>query len=183
VNVNVTGARKARAGLPVPWHGFPDEASALEAERYWWHLARLRESRDRGEAVVHALALAGAAGRITAALRGAPPEEADAGTDPLAWADLCTYLTRLGCALGDDGVICPARWEADEQEAFDGDEDAWRDLADAVTPGEFAAAWYPIEQDIRARVASCLHGSPGPLRAFTVGAVIQAAAAIIDAPW
>jgi hypothetical protein len=183
VNMSVkAAAAQARAGLPVPCHGFPDEASALQAERYWWHLARLREARDRCETVVHTAALADAAGRIAAALRGAPPEAADAGTDPLAWADLCTYLTRLGCALDGGGTVSPAQWEADEPEAFDGDQDAWHDLADAATPGEFAAAWYPIQQNIRDRAASRPDGSPGLLRAFTVGAVIQAAAAIIDSP-
>ena len=60
---------------------------------------------------------------------------------------------------------------------------AWERLAATVTRSEFAAAWQPVGEGIKALAAPRGDGSPAPLREFTATQVAWAAAAIIDAPW
>jgi hypothetical protein len=64
-------------------------------------------------------------------------------------------------------------------------QDGWDDLASAATRREFAAAWYPIREDLVELAALPAGGgdrSPR-LRSFTAAQVIRAAATLIDAPW
>jgi len=53
------------AATSLPGNPYP-AAAVIDAERYWWHLARLRESRTREQAAGHAWSLA------TTAVTGAP---------------------------------------------------------------------------------------------------------------
>jgi hypothetical protein len=116
----------------------------VEAEGYWWHLARLRESTTRELAAEHAQSLARTADHIAAALTGTPGTTPDTGRDPLAWTDLATYLTRLALALHGGRISPEDRWETS-----DGDYGEWEDLAAAVTRREFAAAWHPIKEIVQ----------------------------------
>jgi len=168
----------------LPGHGYT-AVPAVDAERYWWHLARLREATSRNKAAEYANSLAAAADRIAAALSGAAETAPDTVTDPLAWADLSTFLARLSMALRGANVIPDDILDANDCPDYD----SWEHLAQAMGRREFAAAWYPIGQYLRLHAG--LDGSTGDdgdedapeLRAFTVAQVIRAAAAIIDAPW
>ncbi len=157
----------------------------MDAERYWWHLARLREATSRGKAAEYAQSLAAAADRIAAALTGGAEAAADTATDPLAWADLSKFLASLAMALRGASVTPDGIFDANDGP----DCDSWKHLAQAAGRREFAAAWYPIGQYLRLHAG--LDGGTGEdgdedapeLRTFTVAQVIRAAAAIIDAPW
>jgi hypothetical protein len=154
------------------------ELALVEAEGYWWHLARLRESTSRENAAGHALALARAADHIGSALSGTAGAVPDTARDPLAWMDLATYLTRLAQALH-GGCLYPDG----NRDASDGDHWEWEDLAAASTRKEFAAAWYPIAGNLRQLAEPGEDGESPRLRAFTAAQAARAAAAIIDAPW
>jgi hypothetical protein len=153
------------------------DAALLDTETYWWHLARLRESRSRAEAARHARSMAGAAARRYAVLAGAP----GAGDrDPVAWFDLSVCLDRLAMALDRDFT-----WTGcDEDDP--GDREAhqtWERLAATVARSEFTAAWQPVGRGIKALAAPRGDGSPAPLREFTATHVAWAAAAVTEAPW
>jgi hypothetical protein len=154
------------------------ELALVEAEGYWWHLARLRESVTREQAAGHALALARAADHIGGVLAGTAGAVPDTARDPLAWMDLATYLTRLAQALH-GGCLYPGG----NRDASDGDHWEWEDLAAAATRREFAAAWYPIGENLRQLAEQNEDDQSPRLRAFTAAQTARAAAAIIDAPW
>jgi hypothetical protein len=153
--------------------------AAVLAEAYWWHLAALRQATTRDGAAHHAQALASAADHIAAALSGTPEAAPDTNRDPLAWTDIATYLTRLALALHGGCMSTD-----DKRDMSDEDHGEWENLAQAASRREFAAAWYPIRENLLqlAALPGDNGGSPR-LRAFTVARVIRAAAAIIDAPW
>lgn len=169
-----TAGASALSGRPYP------AAAVIDAERYWWHLARLRESRTRAQAAGHAWSLATAATHIAAALADNPPTAPDPGRDPAAWHGLAGYLGWLAMAL--DGAFCPGP-EGDEP----GDRAArevWEHLAGTVTRSEFTAAWRPLGECLRQRAG--LGGSQSDRDerdAFAAGQTAMVASAIIGAPW
>lgn len=171
MTVTVTDPAQALSG-----HKYPALAAAL-AEGYWWHLAALRESTSRARAVHHVQALADAAIQIAAGLAGTPEAAEDTALDPVAWADIATYLLRLAVALAGDTVGPEDTWEFSEADRGD-----WEDLAGATSRAEFAAAWYPIREHLRA-LAAYENGDGLLLRAFTVTQVTSVAASVIDAHW
>lgn len=153
------------------------DAALLDTETYWWHLAQLRESKSRSEAARRARCMAGVAARRHAALAGAP---GTGDRDPVAWHDLSVCLDRLAMALNRD-----LAWTGCD-EGHPGDHEAhraWERLAATVTRSEFAAAWQPVGECIKALAAPPGDGSPAPLREFTATQVAWAAAAICEAPW
>ncbi len=166
----IQGTATALSGRPYP------ADAVIDAERYWWHLARLRESRTRAEAAGHAWSLATAAGRIAAALADDPPPAPDPSRDPAAWRDLDSYLNSLATAL--DRRLCPCTEAGDHAARA-----AWEYLAGTVTRSEFATAWQPVGQRIEAPAAPCGDGAPTPSRAFAAVQIAWAAAAVIAAPW
>jgi hypothetical protein len=97
----------------------------VDAERYWWHLARLREATSRAKASEYAASLASAADRIAASLSGAPEAAPDTATDPLAWADLSTFLTSLALALRGAQVTPEYTFDANDGPDYD----SWEHLA------------------------------------------------------
>jgi hypothetical protein len=153
------------------------DAALLDTETYWWHLARLRESRSRAEAASHARTMAAVAARRCAALNGT---SGTGDQDSAAWHDLSAVLDRLAMALNRD-IAWTGCDEGDlgDREAYR----AWERLAAADTRSEFAAAWQPVGRDIKALAAPREDGSPAPLREFTATQVAWAAAAITEAPW
>jgi hypothetical protein len=170
--------------LAMSGHSYP-AAAVVDAEKYWWHLARLRESKTRAEAAQHTWSLAVAAAHIADVLTGNP---ADSSRNPAAWYDLTDYLDHLAMALDSDFFSTSPSNAEEPRDRKAGE--AWEHLARAVTRREFAAAWHPFEEYLRQRAG--LDASTGPddgddgqplLRAFAVAQVVKAAAAIIDAPW
>lgn len=153
------------------------DAALVDTETYWWHLARLRESRSRAEAALHTRSVAGVAARRHATLADAP---GTGDRDPAAWHDLSALLDRLAIALNQaiTWTGCDEDDRADREAHW-----AWERLSNAVTRSEFAAAWEPVGQGIKALAALRADGSPVPLHEFTVTQVVWAAAAVIDAPW
>lgn len=172
----IPGAAGATAlsGRPYP------AAAVVDAERYWWHLARLREATTRAQAAGHAWSLAAAAGRIAAALASAPGTVPDPGRDPVAWHDLSVCLVRLAIALERDFT-----WAGcDPDDPGDGEAHReWKRLARTVTRAEFAAAWRPVSQSIETLAAPPEDGTPAALRAFAAAQVARVAAAVTGAPW
>jgi hypothetical protein len=173
--------------LALSGHAYPEGAVMVAAEGYWWHLDLLREAGTRKEAADRAQRLAQAAGKVAAALTGHPQAAPDTHADPLAWTDISTLVSGLAIALG--GVPID---HGSYPDALDGPYDGWGDLAGAATRREFAAAWYPFAQEFRQRAG--LDGTAArddgtgydgelALRAFAVGQVTRAAAAIIAAAW
>lgn len=165
-----TAAATALSGRPYP------AAAVIDAETYWWHLARLRESRTREQAAGHARSLATAAGHIAAALAGDPPAAPDPSRDTIAWHDLADYLDCLATAL-DSSSFCPCLCGAEEREV-------WEHPAATVTRREFTAAWRPVGEYLRRRAG--LDGSQtgaGERDAFAAGQVVTVASAILGAPW
>lgn len=150
----------ARPGASDPaalsGHPYPPPA-VIDAERYWWHLARLRESKTRHEAASHAWNLVNAADRISVVLAGDDTGEGarDTWADPWAWVSLAGYLACLASAL--DGSPTGT---------------GWKELGAARNREEFTAAWLPASQDIALR-----------LRGFAAAQVTQAAKAATEAPW
>lgn len=155
------------------------DAAAVDNEKYWWHLAVLRESRSRGEAARHAWSLTSAAARIASILAAAPAVGPDA-RDPVAWSDLSACLGRLAVAL--DGNVAWIGY-ADDDPADREAHQAWQRLARTATRSEFAAAWQPVAEGIKALAAPRGDGSPAVLREFTATQVAWAAEAITEAPW
>jgi hypothetical protein len=152
------------------------DAALLDTETYWWHLARLRESRSRAEAAAHARAMAGVAGRRYAVLAGT---RGAGDRDPGAWFELAVYLDRLTMALDQDFT-----WTSGEDGPEDGEERrSWERLAAASTCGEFAVAWQLVGERIKALAAPRADGSPAPLREFTANQVTWAGVAVTCAPW
>ena len=153
------------------------DAALLDTETYWWHLARLRESRSRAEAARHARCMAGVAARRCDALNGTP---GTGDQDPAAWCDLSAVLERLAMALNRD-----ITWTGYDEDDPGGREAhrAWERLAAADTRSEFSVAWQLVGRDIKALAAPRGNGSPAALREFTVIQVAWAASAITDAPW
>jgi hypothetical protein len=152
------------------------DAALLDTETYWWHLARLRESRSRAEAAGHARCMAEVAARRHVVLAGAPGK---GDRDPAAWHDLSVILDRLAMALDRDFTWTGREDGPRDREAHQ----AWERLAATVTRSDFAAAWRPVGEGIKALAVSCGEGSPAALREFTVTQVGWAAAAVIEAPW
>jgi hypothetical protein len=178
--MTVTTTTRATDPTGLSGHDYP-QAAAVEAEGYWWHLARLRESTTRELAAEHAEALARAAGHIAAALAGTPGAEPDTATDPVAWTDLATYLTRLALAL--HGAQMNPGPHDDPWQDSDEDYYAWEDLAGAAARREFAAAWQPVRENLQRLAAPGENGAAPQVRAFTTAQVTRAAAAVLDAPW
>ena len=172
----MTDTATADTAQALSGHRYPALA-AVKAEGYWWHLAALRESTSRARAVHHVQALADAADQIAAGLTGTPEAAEDTALDPLAWTDIATYLIRLTVALRGGTAGPEDTWEFSEADRGD-----WEDLAAAPGRVEFAAAWYPIREHLRA-LAAYADGEGLVLRAFTVAQVTSAAAAVIDAHW
>jgi hypothetical protein len=172
----IPGAAGATAlsGRPYP------PTAVVDVERYWWHLARLRESRSRVQAAGHAWSLAAAAGRIAAALLGAPGTVPDPSRDPVAWHDLSICLVRLAMALERD--FNWAGCDADDPGDGEAQRD-WKRLAHTVTRAEFAAAWRPVSQDIETLAAPRDDGTPAALRAFAAAQVDRVVAAVTGALW
>ena len=160
-------------------HPYPT-AAVIDAETYWWHLARLRESRTRAQAAGHTWSLATAATHIAAALAGAPGTVPDPSRDPVAWHDLSACLVRLATALERDFT-----WTGcDPDDPDDGEAHReWKRLAHTVTRAEFAAAWRLVSQNIETLAAPREDGTPAPLRAFAAAQVARVAAAVTSAPW
>jgi hypothetical protein len=169
-----TAAATALSGRPYP------AAAVIDAETYWWHLARLRESRTREQAAAHIRSLANAATHIADALASAPSTVPDPSRDPVAWHDLSVCLVRLATALERDFT-----WTGcDPDDPDDGEAHReWKRLAHTVTRSEFAAAWRPVSQNIEALAAPREDGTPAPLRAFAAAQVARVAAAVTSAPW
>jgi hypothetical protein len=179
------------SALSLAGHHYPEGAARAAAETYAHWRLRLREAGSRQEAAERAQSLSGAASLMAAALTGHPQAAGDTHADPLAWTDIATYTGGLATALRGDYV--------DNDRAiddYDGPYHAWTDLANALNRLEFAAAWYTIAQDLRDRAGLNGDSDDGdgnegrkrrkhhePLRAFTAAQVIEAAAAVIDAPW
>lgn len=156
------------------------DAALVDNERYWWHLALLRESRSRAEAARHAWSLTGAAARIASILAAAPAPGPDAGRDAVAWSDLSACLGHLAVALdGDHACAGYAGGDPAGREA----QQAWQRLAATITRSEFTAAWQPVGEGIRALAVPRGDGSPATLREFTATQVGWAAAAVTGAPW
>jgi hypothetical protein len=171
--------------LSLAGHHYPEGAARAAAETYAdWRL-RLREAGSRREAAERAQSLAGAASLMAAALTGHPQAAEDTHADPVAWTDIATYTGGLATALRGDYV------DSDRAiDECDGPYHGWTDLANALNRLEFAAAWYPLAQDLRDRAGLSGDSEDSerrkhhePLRAFTAAQVIEAAAAVIDAPW
>ena len=169
-----TAGATALSGRPYP------PAAVVDAEKYWWHLARLPESRTRAEAAGHTWSLATAAARITAILASAPGTVPAPSRDPVAWHDLSVCLVRLALALERDFT-----WTGcDPDDPNDGEAHReWKRLAHTVARSEFTAAWQPVGQHIEALAAPREDGTPARLRAFTAAQVAQVAAAVTAAPW
>ena len=165
--------------LSLAGHHYPEGTATVAAETYAHWRARLREAGSRQEAAERAQSLSGAASLMAAALTGHPQAAEDTHADPVAWTDIATYTGGLATALRGDYV--------DSGHPVDYDGPAWTDLANALNRLEFAAAWYTIAQDLRDRAGLSEDSGPRnrhePLRAFTATQVIEAAAAVIDAPW
>jgi hypothetical protein len=172
----MTATATADTTQALSGHRYPALA-AVKAEGYWWHLAALRESTTLARAVHHVQALAEAADQIAAGLAGTSEAAADTALDPVAWTDIATYLIRLAVALRGGTAGPEDTWEFSEA-----DHGHWEDLAAAASRVEFAAAWYPIREHLRA-LADYQDGDGLTLRAFTVTQVTSAAAAVIDAHW
>jgi hypothetical protein len=167
------------AATGLSGHPYP-AAAVTDAETYWWHLGRLRESTTRTQAAGHAWSLAAAAGRIAAALPSAPGTVPDPSRDPVAWHDLSACLVRLAMALERDFT-----WAGcDPDDPGDGEAHReWKRLACTVTRAEFTAAWQPVSQNIETLAAPREDGTPAPLRAFAAAQVARVAAAVTGAPW
>jgi hypothetical protein len=177
MTVTTTASAAAEA---VSGHEYPGLA-ALKAEAYWWHLAALREAPTRERAAARVQSLASAADQIAAALTGLPEAAPDTHRDPVAWTDIATYLTCLARALQYSQMNFGDRVGLSSEL----DQDGWDVLASATTRREFAAAWYPIREDLVELAAlPADDGDRSPrLRSFTAAQVIRAAATLIDAPW
>jgi hypothetical protein len=176
--MTVTPAAPAPA---LSGHQFP-KAAAVKAETYWRHLDALRQALTREQAARHAQALAAAADGIAAALSGTPDAAPDTQRDPIAWTDIATYLTRLALALHSGEMNFGDHLGFD----FGCDGTGWDDLAAAGSRTEFAAAWYPVRENLLELAAIPDEDGDGDdprLRGFTVAQVTRAAAAVIDAPW
>jgi hypothetical protein len=181
-----TAAATEQDPLAVSGHAYPETAKPV-AETYSYQLGRLRGAVTRWEAAERAQSLAKSACAMAAVLTGDPEAAEDTHTDTLAWTDLATFLGSLAMALRGARVDPDDTFDAYDYPHYE----SWEHLAQAASRIEFAAAWYPLGQNLRQRAGLDGTARPDdeddedapPLRAFAAAQVVKAAAAIINAPW
>lgn len=141
-------------------------------------VAALRAVTSRLQAAAGVAFLADLADDLASEILAAGPgDPADEGTerDPIAWKEIAAHLNRMSLALSGGILHVEDSWD-------DEDMHEWKDLAQATTRREFAAAWAAIKDELIKR-ATAEDGEKPPLREFAVTRILTVAAAVIDGSW
>lgn len=129
---------------------------------------------DRREAAARITrTMADWAEETAAALRSGSPEPPEEHLDPHAWTDIATWLYLIAESLdGEMKAFKPVGrdWWLDVPED---EQEPWRDLAEAISRREWAAAWSVI----------CPALDEPPMQKFVSEQVATMACIVIDAPW
>lgn len=154
-------------------------SSTVFDPEYTGLLGELGNVRSRVEAARITADLSSVAKDVTAALRGPglmDTDDEDTGRDPVAWADITTYLLRISLALS-YGTYDTAGW--DEQD----DAAEWKALSEAVDRAKFTAAWSPIAAALAEKTVPAEVGAKPRLRRFAVDQTLAVARAVTGANW